>query len=386
MRLLLKQDGFTLMEVVVVIIILGIIAGIAMRSLDKSLDTAKVESTKAEMEQLLFAVSGNPDLYSNGIRSDFGYVGDVGAIPPDLDALASNPGYGTWNGPYISAEFAEASSEFKRDGWGDLYSYDGLTISSDGGGGGTLTRRICNSSSELLLNTVTGSITDAAGNPPGDSSASVRIIVTYPNGAGSMKDSAVTVSAGGAFTYSNVVPIGNHLIRAVHLTRLDTVQSYISVTPNTTTYANLRFPGAIWASSGTGGTEESTGSIDYVSGSAQCPGSWNDEIRFQIENSSDESVSLTWMIIEYDHTPTAYFQSVRFGGTTVFNSSSPRAESGDTLSFSSTQNLNPHTPRTVRIEDFRDSAFGGGMRVDMSSTEINITFSDGSVITFDSGT
>ncbi len=374
------------MEVVVVIVVLGIIAGIAMRSIDKSLDTARVESTRKEMEQVLFAIRGNPNLYSNGVRSDFGYVGDVGALPPDLDALVSNPGLGTWRGPYISAEFAEASGEFKRDGWGDLYAYDGQSLVSDGGGKGTLTRQIHNSPSELLANTVTGSITDAAGNPPGDSSASVRVILTFPGGAGSMRDSVVTVSSGGSFSYTNSIPVGNHFIRAVNLSRLDTVQSYVSVTPNTTAYANLRFPGAIWASSGAGGGESSTGSIEYVPASSSCPGGANDQIRFQIENKGIEPVTVSWIMVEYEQTPTAYFERVRFNNKTVFNSSSPRAAAGDTLSFSSGQTMNPFTRRTVRLQRFRDAQSGSAANVDMSAIEVTLTFDDGSVITFNSGT
>ena len=91
--------GYTLIELVIVIIILGIITTVAMRSIKDTNQTARIEETKKELEQLAIAIAGNPDLISGGQRTDFGYVGDIGALPPNLDALVQNPGgYTTWKG------------------------------------------------------------------------------------------------------------------------------------------------------------------------------------------------------------------------------------------------------------------------------------------------
>ncbi|MEA2031894.1 MAG: type II secretion system protein, partial [candidate division Zixibacteria bacterium] len=91
-----------------VIIIIGILSTVALRSVNTITDTAKIEETKQELEALSFAIAGNPDIQNNGIRTDFGYVGDVGSLPPNLDALFSNPGsYATWNGPYIGNRFTQ---------------------------------------------------------------------------------------------------------------------------------------------------------------------------------------------------------------------------------------------------------------------------------------
>ncbi len=235
------------MELIAVIVIMGIIAAVAMRSIGSTLDTARVENTKREMEQLNFAISGNPDLFSNGMRTDFGYVGDVGSLPSSLTDLVVDPGYSTWNGPYISSDFDEAGDEYKRDAWGDLYTYNSTSIQSNGGGGGTLTRSICSAVSELTSNSVLGSITDAAGNPPGDSSSAVSVILSFPNGAGGITDSSITVSSGGAFSFTNCVPIGNHMIRSVYSVTNDTVTTYVSVMPNGESFVSMRFPGALWS-------------------------------------------------------------------------------------------------------------------------------------------
>ena len=71
------------------------------------------------MEMLARAIVGNPSLTQNGARSDFGYVGDVGAFPPNLQALYQSPGgYATWDGPYVTTSFAVDSTGFKTDAWG----------------------------------------------------------------------------------------------------------------------------------------------------------------------------------------------------------------------------------------------------------------------------
>jgi len=105
-KMLGNQKGMTLIELVMVIIIIGILAGVGMKSMDSALVTAKIESTKRELDALAGAVAGNPDIISNGCRVDFGYMGDVGSLPANLDALVTSPGgYATWKGPYIKNNF-----------------------------------------------------------------------------------------------------------------------------------------------------------------------------------------------------------------------------------------------------------------------------------------
>ncbi len=119
MRILGQNSGFTLIEVVLIIVIMGIMATVAMKTLEPAMDQSRIDATLREMEKLSEAIIGDKNLISGGSRSDFGYVGDVGALPPDLDALVSNPGgYSTWNGPYIISDFLENASDYKEDAWG----------------------------------------------------------------------------------------------------------------------------------------------------------------------------------------------------------------------------------------------------------------------------
>jgi hypothetical protein len=192
------------------------------------------------------AIIGNKNLISDGIRSDFGYVGDVGALPPNLDALVSNPGsYATWRGPYIMSDFLENPDDYKEDAWGNSYNYSDVIITSPGNGS-PITRRFAESVDELLSNTVNGSIYDGLNAVPGDSAVGVNVIIYYPDGAGGITSPATYPSGSGQFSFSNMIPIGNHLIRAVYSSSADTTSEYITVLPGSDVFCQLRFSKSYW--------------------------------------------------------------------------------------------------------------------------------------------
>jgi len=253
--------GITLIEVVMVIVIAGILATIALRSAGIVSNTAKVEETKQELDALAFAIVGNPELQNNGVRSDFGYVGDVGAMPPDLDALHSNPGsYSTWNGPYIQNRFSQITDDYKKDAWGKLYEYSaGVTIISPegttgGGCGGPTTtsgivRKLANSVADLLQNQVRGVVYDLDGTPPGDTyndSVSVHLIV--PDGAGGMTTRTTSPDIGGYFSFDSV-PIGTQTLNVIYLPDSDTLKRFVTILPNSSIYSEYYLPSDVWADS-----------------------------------------------------------------------------------------------------------------------------------------
>ncbi len=380
-----SSSGFTLMEIIVVILIMGIIASVAMRSIDNTLENTKVENTKNEMQQLVYAVAGNPALFANGMRTDFGYVGDVGAMPSNLDALVTDPGMPTWNGPYLSNSFAESSDDFKRDAWGNTYTLASATIQSSGGGNGTLTKTIASSVSDLTSNSVVGGVTDGAGNPPGDSSSMVSIVLHFPNGSGGYADSVRSVNSSGTFSFNNIIPIGNHQVSAVYSSTSDTVTAFISVLPGGTSYVNLRFPAALWAVTAGSGPSSSSSDLEYVNGSATCEGGSHNTVVFQIVNNGSSAKTITSLVATYSHAPTAYFDRVRWDNGSVFYSNNPRAASGDECTFNSSKQIDPSETKEIKLEGFCDSQSGGSSNVDMRNTDITVTFSDGSVVTFNTG-
>ncbi len=236
--------GFTLIELVLVVVIMGILATVALKSLSTSVEQARLDATCEEMESLARAIVGDERLVSGGLRTDFGYVGDVGSLPPTLDALVTNPGYSTWNGPYIRANFNENTEDYKRDAWNELYTFNGgITISSNGGGN-IVTKQFANAASDLISNSVAGIVRDSRLSPPGDSASNVTITIQYPDGSGSLANSSTAPNSSGEFSFSNSIPIGIHLLQAVVNT--DTISKHVAVYPDRTVYTELRFAKNLW--------------------------------------------------------------------------------------------------------------------------------------------
>jgi general secretion pathway protein G len=239
-----NSSGFTLIELVLTIVITGIIATLALRKMSATIESSRYEATKQEMDNIACAIVGNPSTYSNGSRTDFGYVGDVGALPANLDALMSNPGgYSTWNGPYLAA--GASSGDFRKDGWNVDYTYTGTLIRSTGSGS-TIEKRIAANSAELLNNTVSGYIVDAANRTPGATYVdSLRLSLIYPNGSGGLATVTVNPGADGQFSFSNI-PIGQHTVRAIYLPDADTVTYKTTVYPGNTAKLSITFPANLW--------------------------------------------------------------------------------------------------------------------------------------------
>jgi general secretion pathway protein G len=100
------QRGFSLIELLVVIIILGLIAGLVGPRLFGRVGQSKQATAKAQIE--LFGAALDQ------------YRLDVGSYPSTaigLEALVRNPNVPNWNGPYLKKEAVP------NDPWGKPYQY-----------------------------------------------------------------------------------------------------------------------------------------------------------------------------------------------------------------------------------------------------------------------
>lgn len=233
--------GFTLIEAVIVILVIGVLASVAIRQIGTTIETARYEQTKKELDNLAFAIVGNPDIRSGGARTDFGYVGDNGALPPTLDALVSNPGLATWAGPYVAG--GATVTDFKTDGWGVAYGYAGTTIQSTGSGS-AIDKNFASSTAELLNNSVAGQVVNADGTTPGSLADSVHLVLQYPAG-GSLTTVTVSPDAAGTFSFTGI-PIGNHLLRMIFIPDDDTTTFPVTVYPGRTAVLQLTSPADLW--------------------------------------------------------------------------------------------------------------------------------------------
>lgn len=136
----LGQKGFTLTELVIIIVTLGILAAVAIPKFSDMADSSKISATKQGLASLKSAIIGNPQAISGGKYVDRGFEGDVGTAPNNLVDLAvkpdSLPSYNKftslgWNGPYID----DAENSYLTDAWGVAYVYQraSRTILSVGG-------------------------------------------------------------------------------------------------------------------------------------------------------------------------------------------------------------------------------------------------------------
>ena len=135
------QKGFTLIELVMIIVILGILAAVAVPKFTGITESSKVNASQSEMKALKKAIIGNPAAIVGGEYVDRGFEGDVGFVPSSLADLVAKPdsvaGYNRltrlgWNGPYIDS----SGGDYLRDAWGNIYVFQPSTrrIISSGGG------------------------------------------------------------------------------------------------------------------------------------------------------------------------------------------------------------------------------------------------------------
>lgn len=121
-----RQAGFTLLEMLAVIVLIGIIGAIVVTQVGKNVDKGKYGAGKAQLQVL-----------SQKIEN---YALDNGSPPPKLQDLVTKPaGASNWMGPY-------AKPSDLKDPWGHAFGYkypgqhgsfDLIFYGQDGKPGGT---------------------------------------------------------------------------------------------------------------------------------------------------------------------------------------------------------------------------------------------------------
>jgi len=122
-----KAKGFTLVELLVVMVIIGLLAALVGPKLFPKLGKGKQSAAKAQIE-----------LLGQGLDQMRLDIGRYPTTQEGLNALTTNPGIDSWDGPYLK-------KAVPLDPWGRPYTYqspgthgeyDLLSYGRDGNAGG----------------------------------------------------------------------------------------------------------------------------------------------------------------------------------------------------------------------------------------------------------
>lgn len=133
--------GFTLVEVLVVLFILGSLSLLATFSIDGLNEQSRFDDTKTRLQQIKKAIIGDVGRTLNGEAEISGYVADMGRLPLDIQELVVQDGQADWGlsavtasdispavtislgagwrGPYIDTLPESDGARRFRDGWGN---------------------------------------------------------------------------------------------------------------------------------------------------------------------------------------------------------------------------------------------------------------------------
>jgi type II secretory pathway pseudopilin PulG len=159
-----KARGFSLVELTVVLLLITLIAGVAVRETSELTFQTRYEQTRERLEMIRQAILGNPRQIINGQQAVSGFVADMGRLPNNIRELIQRSGdcdndvgdvsqaacaalsgtwttnawnsnavsqtdpasglrYG-WNGPYLNVSGNPSDNDAFSDGWGRV-SADG---------------------------------------------------------------------------------------------------------------------------------------------------------------------------------------------------------------------------------------------------------------------
>ncbi len=116
----MKKSGFTLVEITVVTMIVGLLATLGSLAIMRSIQGSRIKNAQAELEMLSVAVlqlAWDTGKWPNGQPRTTGGSTEMWDISGDNCGLLDTDGnYGKWKGPYYDGSIT--------DPWGNPYFFD----------------------------------------------------------------------------------------------------------------------------------------------------------------------------------------------------------------------------------------------------------------------
>lgn len=366
------------MELLVVLLIIGILSTVALRTIDATRDRSLFDQTTKELNQLVQAIVGNPDLTYDGRRVDFGYYGDMEKLPSDLRELVVDPGDPAWHGPYLKLTLGGDTASYLYDGWGSPYTLNpSLGTIHSYGGKYDMTVKIADSLTQLDNNVIAGTITDIDGAAPGTQSMGIfNVRMEYNNTGLNPSPALVVPEPSGYYEISNTpagggwkVPIGLH--KLVATAAGESLIRYVTVVPRSKTIVDFKFTSSFW------------NKLKMVGAPILTP----DYDGFVIKVVNDQSSDVTVSSVSFFQTPdSAYMRDFRIdtdkAGYPLIDGATGTGP-GDTVSFAPVT-IAPSGAQLVELafQSFRKTeVWPPGDTTDVRGKIFQFRFSDGSEIT-----
>lgn len=124
--------------------------------------------------------------------------------------------------------------------------------------------------------------------------------------------------------------------------------------------------------------------LELVAGSVSVGGGGCKRLTFSVRNAGTGTVGVTSLTLTWA-APTAYFDRIRIAGQDAFDSGHPRRGSGSVALLNASFSIAAGQTKQMVVYDFKANPNSGGANVNMADVQMSVTFSDGSVVTFNTG-
>ncbi len=116
----MKKNGFTLIEIMMVVGVVGILATLGTLAVRKSSESSRIKQAHIELEMISVAalqLAWDTGKWPNGQSRAAGGSTEMWDISVDMCGLLGTDGnYNEWKGPYYDGEI--------KDAWGNNYFFD----------------------------------------------------------------------------------------------------------------------------------------------------------------------------------------------------------------------------------------------------------------------